>query len=64
MISHEAVVSVIASKLLFLDSFPGEALTQKDSLLSFLPLAHIFDRLVPPPPALTARRRRRRRRRW
>lgn len=43
MIPHRAVVSTIAGILAFLD-FCKEKMGPSDSYLSYLPLAHIFDR--------------------
>lgn len=42
-LSHRAVVATVVSLKTFLDSHAA-ALAHRDSLLSFLPLAHIFDR--------------------
>ncbi|KAG2442580.1 hypothetical protein HXX76_002665 [Chlamydomonas incerta] len=45
MIPHRAVVSTIAAILAFLE-FCKEKMGPSDSYLSYLPLAHIFDRVV------------------
>jgi hypothetical protein len=50
LINHEAVLSVLASQLVYQSSvIEGEGegeLTEDDCYLSYLPLAHIFDRSV------------------
>lgn len=43
LLSHAALVATVASQLRFLESCGGE-LGAGDVYLSFLPLAHIFDR--------------------
>jgi long-subunit acyl-CoA synthetase (AMP-forming) len=43
MISHANLVSAIAGCNQYLESF-NESLGEEDSYLSFLPLAHVFDR--------------------
>lgn len=45
MITHAALVSAIAGCNQYLDSF-NETLGENDAYLSFLPLAHVFDRYV------------------
>jgi long-subunit acyl-CoA synthetase (AMP-forming) len=47
ILSHRAVVSTVASLMTFIDTLtPGKGnfLDENDVFLSFLPLAHIFDR--------------------
>jgi long-subunit acyl-CoA synthetase (AMP-forming) len=43
MISHGNLVTAIAGCNQYLESF-NETLGEEDSYLSFLPLAHVFDR--------------------
>jgi long-subunit acyl-CoA synthetase (AMP-forming) len=45
MISHRAVLSTIAGLVAYLEQL-GEKMNHNDVFLSFLPLAHIFDRCV------------------
>ena len=45
MLTHASVVATVASQRVFLDSL-GETLDEKDVFISYLPLAHIFDRCV------------------
>ncbi|KAK0586908.1 hypothetical protein LWI29_014256 [Acer saccharum] len=45
MISNDSIVSVVAGIKCLLDSV-NEELTSKDVYLSYLPLAHIFDRVI------------------
>ncbi|KAK3228041.1 hypothetical protein Dsin_007903 [Dipteronia sinensis] len=45
MISNDSIVSVVAGIKFLLDSV-NEELTPKDVYLSYLPLAHIFDRVI------------------
>jgi long-subunit acyl-CoA synthetase (AMP-forming) len=45
LLSHGAVVATIASQLAFEFSVPGGGISSDDCYFSFLPLAHIFDRL-------------------
>ena len=50
-LTHGQVLATIASKLLFLDTVsddPADRMGPQDTYLSFLPLAHIYDRLVWP----------------
>ena len=47
MISHGAMLATVAGQLAFFDAVSapyGEAFTLEDVMLSYLPLAHIFDR--------------------
>lgn len=44
LLKHSAVVATVASLISFLKEVAGEAIGVGDSLLSYLPLAHIFDR--------------------
>lgn len=46
LLSHAAVVSVVVSQLVFIESLGVGNLTQEDAYFSFLPLARIFDRCV------------------
>jgi long-chain acyl-CoA synthetase len=44
LLKHSAVVATVASLISFLKEVADEAIGVGDSLLSYLPLAHIFDR--------------------
>jgi long-chain acyl-CoA synthetase len=49
LITHRAVVATVAATVAFLDQIApnvgnGESVNQNDAILSYLPLAHIFDR--------------------
>ncbi len=45
MLSHSAVISEVAALHAFLKQIGGGAtITEEDVVLSYLPLAHIFDR--------------------
>jgi long-chain acyl-CoA synthetase len=44
LLKHSAVVATVSSLISFLKEVAGEAIGVGDSLLSYLPLAHIFDR--------------------
>ena len=51
LLTHRAVVSVAAATKDFLDQIScnigkGESVNENDCILSYLPLAHIFDRCV------------------
>ena len=46
MITHASVMATIASQKDFLDTIPNSEMREDDCYLSFLPLAHIFDRWV------------------
>jgi hypothetical protein len=46
LLSHGAVVATIASQRAFEFSVPGGGISPDDCYISYLPLAHIFDRLV------------------
>ena len=43
LLPHRAIIATTLSLAVFLDA-AGVHLAEKDSLLSFLPLAHVFDR--------------------
>ena len=47
MISHAAVVAEVASIQAFFQQIGDFSITPDDAMLSYLPLAHIFDRCVP-----------------
>lgn len=50
MISHSAVVAEVAGLHAFLKQISyGNSITERDVVLSYLPLAHIFDRCLIPP---------------
>lgn len=50
MISHSAVVAEVAGLHAFLKQISyGNSITERDVVLSYLPLAHIFDRCLSPP---------------
>jgi long-chain acyl-CoA synthetase len=44
LLKHSAVVATVSSLISFLKEVADEAIGVGDSLLSYLPLAHIFDR--------------------
>ena len=45
MLSHAAVISEVSSLHAFLKQIgEGASITQEDVVLSYLPLAHVFDR--------------------
>ena len=44
MISHAAVVAEVASIQAFFQQIGDFSITPEDAMLSYLPLAHIFDR--------------------
>ncbi len=47
MISHSAVVAEVAGLHAFLKQISyGNSITERDVVLSYLPLAHIFDRCL------------------
>lgn len=48
MLSHAAVISEVAGLHAFLKQIgEGTSITEEDVVLSYLPLAHIFDRCFP-----------------
>ncbi len=66
LLPHRAVLAVVCATKAFLDQVApnvggGTSINKEDCMLSYLPLAHIFDRHgprppppPPPPPARTA----------
>jgi hypothetical protein len=44
LLKHSAVVATVNSLISFLDCVPEASMGVGDSMLSYLPLAHIFDR--------------------
>ena len=48
MISHAAVVAEVASIQAFFRQIEDFSITPDDAMLSYLPLAHIFDRCAYP----------------
>lgn len=49
LLTHRAVIATVAATVAFLDQIApnvgnGESVNQNDVMLSYLPLAHIFDR--------------------
>ena len=46
LLTHASTLAVVGSVKLFLNSLEGMVMNEKDVYMSFLPLAHIFDRYI------------------
>ena len=53
MLTHANLLAVVAGQRAAIDQIGGaygQRFTPEDTMISYLPLAHIFDRHAPPPP--------------